>query len=243
MHSKDLISIKSRYQAVLEDISKSALSVERDPENVHLVVVTKGQEQQTIENVILAGAKRIAENYVEEAEIKKGLLNSYDEVEWHMIGHIQSRKAKKVCELFDWVQSIDSVNLADRLSRFAVIQNKKIPVLLECNVSGEQSKFGFQAWEEKEWDKLLVKFQELTTLNGIEIKGFMCIPPYFEDVSLTRPYFQKLARLQQFARENLECAEWKELSMGMSADYKIAVEEGATIVRIGTAITGPREVK
>jgi pyridoxal phosphate enzyme (YggS family) len=213
----------------------------RDPHQVRLVVVTKGHSMDGIREVIEAGATLLGENYLEEAAEKIQALSSYP-VEWHMIGHVQSRKAKQVCEQFAWVQSIDRMKIATRLNSFAAEMGKVLPVLLECNVSGEASKFGWDARNEADWAARLADFETILHLKNLKVCGLMTMAPYFEEAELARPCFQMLRRFRSFLQENLQEGSWAELSMGMSGDYPVAIQEGATIVRIGTAIMGPRPV-
>jgi pyridoxal phosphate enzyme (YggS family) len=160
-----------------------------------------------------------------------------------MIGHVQSRKARGVAINFDWVHSLDSVKLAQRFERFLDEAGRRIPVLLECNVSAEESKSGFQAWREEDWPKLLPDLEVVAACEHLEMRGLMTMAPYLEDPEKTRPYFKRLKRLQGFFAAQLPQTNWSELSMGMSDDFEIAIQEGATIVRIGTAILGPRPVR
>jgi pyridoxal phosphate enzyme (YggS family) len=160
-----------------------------------------------------------------------------------MIGHIQSRKARLVSENFDWIHSLDSLKLARRLDQFAAEASRRIPVLLECNVSGEGSKSGWEAWREEDWPKLLPELEAVAAYEHLEVHGLMTMAPYLADPEKARPYFNRLRRLQAFLTAQLPQANWHELSMGMSDDFEIAIQEGATIVRIGTAILGPRPAR
>jgi pyridoxal phosphate enzyme (YggS family) len=234
--------IKENYSVVREEIYRAARVSGREFEDVKLVVVTKGQPMNVVRAAIAADFQWLGENYVEEAEQKIRTVQEMAEhaLEWHMIGHIQSRKARRVCKLFDFVHSVDSVKLAKRLNRCAYDIGRIIPVLLECNVSGEKSKFGWMASEEEKWDDLLSDFYQLTTLHNLQINGLMTMAPYMRDAEDTRPFFRKLRNLSKYLKDNIQGCEWSELSMGMSGDYQIAIQEGATIVRIGTAILGKR---
>jgi PLP dependent protein len=232
--------IYSRLQSVLERVEAAASRVGRSPADVRLVVVTKTHPVDLVRAVLQAGALHLGENYAEEAVSKKLELDNVPGVAWHMIGHIQSRKAALVAEHFDWVHSLDSLKLANRLNRFADERGRRIPVLLECNVSGEESKFGWPAWREAEWGTLLEPFAQLQELHALEIRGLMTMAPFLPDPEQARPYFRRLKRLQGYLADCMPGVDWTELSMGMSADYEVAIEEGATWVRIGTAITGPR---
>lgn len=235
--------ISHNYQKVLEEIANTAKTVGRSRSDIRLVVVTKGHSLEVVQMVVEAGARYLGENYLEEAIPKiESLPRSY-KIEWHMVGHVQSRKAKSVCEQFHRVDSVDRVKLATRLDRFATELNRSIPVLLECNVSGESSKYGFPAWDEKRWPMLLPDVERIVGLNAIKVCGLMTMPPYFSNVEEVRPYFRRLFQLREFLAEHVAQVNWTELSMGMSNDYKIAIEEGATMVRIGTAILGERKSK
>lgn len=232
--------IHSRYQSVLERVEAAASRAGRNPADVCMVVVTKTHPVELIRAVLQAGALHLGENYAEEAVSKKLALESPSGVNWHMIGHIQSRKAATVVEHFDWVHSLDSLKLANRLNRFAIERGRRVPLLLECNVSGEESKFGWPAWVEANWEALLKPFAQVLELAAVEVRGLMTMAPFLPDPEQARPYFQRLKRLQGYLAERLPQSNWAELSMGMSADYEVAIEEGATWVRIGTAITGSR---
>jgi pyridoxal phosphate enzyme (YggS family) len=232
--------IRTNAERVLEKIDRAARSVDRKPEQVKLIVVTKGHPVDIVREAVAAGLHVFGENYTDEGSAKILAFSEKAGLEWHMIGHIQSRKVKKVCEYFDYVHSLDSLKLADRLDRAAAEMKRKLPVLLECNVSGEESKFGWPAWQEDLWPGLLEEVAQVVALSNLEIHGLMTMAPYLPDSELARPYFQRLNRLQAFFTERLPETNWCELSMGMSADFETAIEEGATMVRIGTAIMGPR---
>ena len=232
-------SIRERYQQVRNRIAEAAAGSTNAAKAIRLVVVTKSQSLEVVRAAISAGINIFGENYVEEAVEKIAALNESG-VEWHMIGHIQSRKAEAVAGNFSMVHSLDSVKLARRLNGFCTTIGGILPVLLEFNVSGEDSKFGFAAWEEEHWPKLLPEIEEILALNHIKISGLMTMPPYFNDPEKTRPYFRKLKQLQEFLKIRVPQARWSELSMGTSIDFTAAIQEGATLVRIGEAILGPR---
>lgn len=232
--------IDQNYRRVLERIKQKALAVGRDPGAIKLVVVTKGHPVDAVERVITAGASSLGENYVDEALKKMEAVGDRTAVEWHMIGHVQSRKARAVCESFTFLHSLDSLKLARRLDRFAEKNERVLPVLLECNVSGEGSKFGWRAWQEDKWPELLPEVEQLLAMPNIQVKGLMTMPPYSENAESSRSYFKMLRDLGSFFAHHCPQADWSELSMGMSIDYDIAIEEGATMLRIGTEIMGPR---
>ncbi len=235
-------SIRQRYHQVCEQIAEAAVRAGRDPASVRLIVVTKSQPLTVVQAALEAGICRFGENYAEEAVAKMQSLPS-GRIEWHMIGHVQSRKAALVARHFDLIHSLDSRKLARRLNEFCQQDGRILPTLLEFNVSGEVSKFGFPAWEESQWPALLPELEQILQFPHLRLCGLMTMPPYFEDPERTRPYFQKLRRLQDFLRKKLPQADWNELSMGTSVDFRAAVEEGATYVRVGQAILGPRPPK
>jgi len=195
---------------------------------------------ETIQAGIQAGLNCFGENYAEQAMEKILSLKDQKMLEWHMIGHVQSRKAEIVCEYFDMVHSVDRMKIARHLSRFAHKMGKMMPVLCEVNLSGEESKYGWRADDEKVWPHLAESFNEISQLPQLEIRGLMTMPPFFDDAERTRPIYIKLRRLQDFLRTQLPGVAWDELSGGTSFDYEVAIEEGATIVRIGTDIFGAR---
>jgi hypothetical protein len=232
--------IRANYCKVIEQIEKAARSAGRDPASVRLVVVTKGHPLEAVRLAVMAGVRVFGENYVEEGQGKRQALASEANLEWHMIGHVQSRKARLVCESFDWLHSLDSLKLAQRLDRFAGEQQRRLPVLLECNVSGEETKFGWPAWQEAQWSMLAEEISGLVDLPNLDVRGLMTMAPFFTEAEPARPFFKRLRSLRDYLARRLPQLGWEELSMGMSGDYTVAVQEGATIVRIGTAIMGAR---
>lgn len=235
------VSIVENFNWVSDRLEAAATSVGRTGEQVRLVVVTKGHTIETVRQAIEAGAKYLGENYLEESLPKITTMEKAKSVEWHMIGHVQSRKARKVCEHFDWVQSVDSIRLATRLDRFASEMGKNLPILLECNVSGEETKYGWSAWNELEWDDLADEISPILEMSNLTLRGLMTMPPFFSNPEQARPYFVRLRNLRDYLSAKFPENDWLELSMGMSADYEVAIQEGATIVRVGTAILGKRK--
>jgi pyridoxal phosphate enzyme (YggS family) len=233
-------SIAENLHRITDRIDTAARSAGRYSEHIRLVVVTKGHPVEIVQQVIEAGVKDIGENYVEESLPKINAIGQVDGLKWHMIGHVQSRKARRVCENFNWVQSIDSLRLATRTDRFAGEVEKRIPVLLECNVSGEESKYGWPAWNRLEWGDLAQEIAPILEMRNLKVRGLMTMSPFTPDPELARPYFARLRKLRDYFTTEFPDNHWCELSMGMSADYEIAIQEGATIIRIGTAIVGPR---
>lgn len=240
--------IRGNYLRVLEQIDSAAHSAGRNPATVRLLVVTKGHPVETVHQAVAAGIRLLGENYVEEALEKMQTLASQaigspGELEWHMIGHLQSRKARLVCQHFACLHSLDSLKLAERLDRFAGELGRKLPVLLECNVSGEQTKFGYPVWREDAWHEFVGEFSRLLELPHLQVRGLMTMAPFFDQPEPARPYFQRLRRFQAFLVKSLPLSDWAELSMGMSGDFTVAVQEGATLVRVGTAILGARDLR
>jgi len=233
-------AIRVRMQRVGEQIAEAAARSGRDPRVVRLVVVTKAQPLEVVRAAVEAGAAILGENYAEEAMAKIIALKEKSEVEWHMIGHVQSRKAQLVAGHFSMLHSLDSLKLAERLDRSCAELGRTLPVLLEFNVSGEASKYGFPAWDEARWPDLLPELEKILQFSCLRLCGLMTMPPFFDDPEQTRPYFQRLRRLQMYLMKILPRAGWRELSMGTSVDFLAAVQEGATYVRVGQAILGPR---
>jgi hypothetical protein len=237
----DLIaSIRERYLMRLAAIASAAKKAGREPESVKLVVVTKSQPVEIVRAAIEAGAKILGENYAEEGVMKLQSLREFSAVEWHMIGHVQSRKAQLVAANFNLMHSLDSLKLAKRLDRFSGEAGRQLPVLLEFNVGGEESKGGWPAWDEAHWGGLLGDVAEMLALPHLTVRGLMTMPPLGSTADFSRPFFQRLRRLQEFLSRQFPQADFSELSMGTSSDYEAAVEEGATFVRVGTAIVGAR---
>lgn len=233
-------SIRENYQKTLDQIALSARKSNRDPKEVRLVVVTKSQPLEVVQAAMEAGVHILGENYPEEAVPKIQSLGEQSGVEWHMIGHVQSRKARLVADHFALLHSLDSLKLARRLDRFASESNRVLPVLLEFNVGGEESKAGWDASKESSWDALFPDVEEILELPNLRIQGLMTMPPLETDPEDSRRYFQRLRQLRDRLASQFPQAGWRELSMGTSADYPVAVEEGATLVRVGTAIVGAR---
>jgi PLP dependent protein len=234
--------IRARLESVYEQIALAALSAGRDPVAVKLVVVTKTHPIERVQAAIEAGARHLGENYAEEAVAKMDELGDLP-VEWHMIGHVQSRKANLVAAHFDLMHSLDSLKLASRLDRFSAEARRVLPVLLEVNVSGEDSKFGYPAWDESLWPALVDDVLPICELPNLQIHGLMSMPPFAEQAEESRPYFVRLRSLQAYLSKQVPAAVWDELSMGTSIDYTVAIQEGATLVRVGTAIMGQRQAR
>ena len=240
----DLVeSIRERYLQTLERIASAARSVNRQPESIKLVVVTKSQAIEVTRAAVEAGARFLGENYPEEGVTKLQSMRGVSAVEWHMIGHVQSRKAQLVAENFNFLHSLDSLKLARKLDRFCGAAGRLLPILLEFNVGGEESKSGWNAWDEDLWSSLLDDLSAVMALPNLQVRGLMTMPPLGTNAEFSRTYFQKLKRLQEFLTLQFPQENFSELSMGTSSDYEVAVQEGATLVRVGTAIVGVRQYK
>ena len=236
--------IQENLQSIQHRIAQAAVSAGRNPADIRLVVVTKSQPISVVEAAIQAGSLLLGENYPEESVDKiTALRDLYPAVEWHMIGHLQSRKSAIVARYFDLFQSLDRIEIAEKLNDLLRIAGRRLPVLLEFNTGGENSKSGWDATNPSIWPGLLPEVHRLATLPNLEIRGLMTMPPLSEDPDQSRPYFQRLRQLRDFLRTELPEASWSELSMGTSSDFEVAVQEGATLVRIGTAILGPRPIR
>jgi pyridoxal phosphate enzyme (YggS family) len=232
--------IRDKYQQVLERIQKSARTAGRDPEDIRLVVVTKTQPVDVIRILIDAGVMDFGENYIEEAVPKIQYLITNKELRWHMIGHVQSRKAQSVCEYFQYLHSLDSGKLAERLSRFALVLDKPLPVLMEFNVSGEETKYGWDISAEENWGNILPDMEKILKVPNLVFLGVMTVPPYSNNPEISRLYYKQLKKFQEYVINHFQLTDFQELSMGMSSDFEVAIQEGSTCVRIGQAILGPR---
>ena len=228
-------TVAENLHAVRERIAKAAARVGRDPESVTLVAVTKTVPVERIRAAIVAGQQVFGENRVQEAQAKVQALGR--DVHWHLIGHLQRNKVRFVCELFDLIHSVDSLPLAQDIDRRAAQQGIVMPILIQVNIGDETTKSGVALVDTRP----LV--QEVAALSHVAIRGLMCIPPALEDPEAVRPYFAQLRALaEQIDQMHLPEVAMTELSMGMSHDFEVAIEEGATMVRVGSAIFGPRPV-
>ncbi len=236
-------TIAERLHHVRAEIAAACGRVGRSPDEVTLVAVTKTHPPETVLEAIQAGARDLGENRVYEGIEKMQAVREMTgaPARWHMIGNIQSRKTQDVAEWYDMVHSVERVKIARRLSDAAEERGERLPALLEVNVSGEESKSGWRAWPLKEDDAFHRDLQTILAFPGVEIRGLMTMAPIVADPEQARPYFVRLRQLRDELAAAYPSAEWAELSMGMSSDFVVAVEEGATIVRVGRAIFGPRE--
>ncbi len=238
------VSVSRNLGVVRERIANAALRSGRDPDDVHLVAVSKMFPCEAVVEAWAEGQRDFGENRPEEGLRKIHKLSDFegDGFVWHMIGHVQSRKARTVLKHYDFLHSLDRMRLAEKLSRLAVEIECEIPVLLECNVSGEASKYGFDLAEWQEDTRVLEAFEgqveAILKLPGVQVQGLMTMAPIVDDPNDARPVFVSLRGLRDALKTRFPKVTWKHLSMGMTDDFEVAIEEGATMVRIGRAIFG-----
>lgn len=226
--------IESRLKHVKDQISEAAVACGRDPETVKLVAVSKTVPTDRILAAIKAGVTDLGENYIQEAREKIEALRE-ENVSWHFIGHLQSNKAKYAVRLFDLIHSIDSLKLAKELNKRSSALGKVQKILVQVNISGEATKSGIET------EQAVRLVRHIAPLENISIQGLMTMPPFFNAPEKVRPYFKALKNLQDLIRdEAIANVHMTELSMGMSGDFAAAIQEGATLVRVGTAIFGGR---
>lgn len=255
-----MVDIEANLRYVQQRIAEAARRVGRDPAEITLVAVTKMFTVEHIQAAYKLGVHHFGENRVHEAAEKIPIVNQwlkehkFPPITWHMVGHLQSRKAKEAVQLFDIIHSVDTLKLAQRLDRLLSSSipmlrgeegaRKTMPILLEANVSGEESKYGFALarWEEDEQQRegFFAVVGEILALPHLEVQGLMTVAPIVAHPEEARPYFRSLRRLRDALAERFPGEHWQHLSMGMTDDFEVAIEEGATMVRIGRAIFGER---
>ncbi len=227
-------AIRANVAALRQRIAATCARTGRDVAEVTLVAVSKTVEPARIRAAIAEGVTVLGENRVQEAQGKIAELNE-PSVQWHLIGHLQSNKARRAVVLFNAVHSVDSLKLAEKLAQAAAELGKRLPVFLEVNLGGEDSKAGVAA------NEVLPLCEAVSKLAALELKGLMAVPPFLDDAEAVRPYFRRLRELRDAAvNAGVVGPSFRELSMGMSNDFEIALEEGATFVRVGTALFGAR---
>jgi len=227
--------IADNIQEIQARIATAAAASDRTPESVNLVAVSKTFPVEILTQAIAAGQFRLGENRIQEAAPKIAHFRDIQRVEWHLVGHLQSNKARQAVELFDVIHSIDSIKLATRLSRAGLETGRRPSVLLQLDLGQEATKFGIEPGRVRD---VVAAVREL---EGIRLNGFMTLPPFFEDPQQVRPYFSRLRELLlELEAEQPGCLGERHLSMGMSHDFEVAIEEGATMVRVGTGIFGAR---
>ena len=227
--------IAERVAAVRDRIARAAGRAGRRPEEITLVAVSKTHPPERIREAFAAGVRDFGENRVQEAEPKVGALSDLHDqgLRWHLVGHLQANKARKAVALFDRIHSLDDAQLGVRLEKAAAQIKKTLHVLIQVDLAGEETKFGMDE------QHLFPALELLRGFKSVHVDGLMLMPPYEEDPEAVRPWFRRLRELRDRARtENLLLGDV--LSMGMSHDFEVAIEEGATVVRVGTAIFGER---
>lgn len=242
--------LQARLDAVRSRVAAAAQRVGRRPEDVCIVAVTKTVPAERVAALARLGVCRFGENRVEEAAEKLPLVRAllgpvaFRAQRWVLIGHLQSRKAPRAIELFDEIHSVDSVRLATRLDRLLGGRGRPLPILLEVNVSGESSKYGLAAgaWpaDPVQTATLFAEIGQILSLEHLNVRGLMTVAPLVADPEAARPVFRRLRQLQSALAQRWPEHPWEHLSMGMSDDYEVAIEEGATMIRLGRAIFGPR---
>ncbi|MGI9104428.1 MAG: YggS family pyridoxal phosphate-dependent enzyme [Terriglobales bacterium] len=231
------MSIKENLDSIRERIAAAARRAARNPDDILLMAVTKTFGADTIRQAHAAGQRLFGENRVQEFAAIYDSLHDLADADFHMIGHLQSNKASKAIEIFTAVDSVDSLRLAEKLNAAAATARKRLPVLIELNLGGEESKSGLNPVSPA-FGELL---EAAPRLEALDFRGLMTIPPFTDDPQAARPYFRRLREIRDnLARRNLSGIGLATLSMGMSHDFEIAIEEGSTCVRLGTALFGNR---
>jgi len=226
--SENLVQVK---RCIIEAAKRAG----RDPSGVRLLAVTKEQSDATVAKGIQAGMTLFGENKVQEASSKIEAFGRKNGLEWHFIGRLQKNKVKFIFDLFDLIHSVDSLALAEAIHKKAQKIGSCMPILLQVNISGEKSKLGIDPLD------LPREIRKFAKLEGVKISGLMTIPPFDRDPETSRPYYARLRELRDTCSSlNIPRICLDELSMGMSNDYEVAIEEGATLVRVGTGLFGPR---
>lgn len=231
-----MIDIARNIQLIQERIEKAAAACGRPAGEIMLLPITKTHPVESISRAIAAGLRRFGENRVQEAESKIRQFSDTGNLEWHLVGHLQSNKARTAAALFDVVHSLDSIKLALKLNEAGLACNKILSVLLQVDLGQEATKFGADV------DQVREIVAAVSELKGIKLNGLMTIPPFFDNAEQARPFFMRLRELSSILEsEKPGCLGQRHLSMGMSHDFEVAIQEGSTIVRIGTAIFGERQ--
>jgi len=226
--------LKKKLESVKQAIKAAAESCGRSPDSIRLVAVSKTMPADKVKEAIDAGAAIIGENYIQESREKFQALSQYN-ISWHFIGHLQTNKAKYAVRLFDLIHTVDTLKLARGLNKEAKKHDKVQQILIQVNISEELSKSGTGI------DNVLGLTREISMLENLSLKGLMTIPPFFNSPEKARPFFKKLMEIKNIIKKaSIPNISMDELSMGMTGDFKVAIEEGATLVRIGTAIFGQR---
>ena len=225
--------LKENLSVVEENIKKACEKAGRDRNEVTLIAVSKTKPVEMLEEVYDTGIRNFGENKVQEMCEKMDVLPK--DIKWHMIGHLQRNKVKYIAGRTELIHSVDTYRLAEEINIQAKKKNVIIPILVEVNIAGEESKFGTSA------EDAMLLVEDISKLENVRIKGLMTIAPYVEDAEENRPYFRKIKQLAvDIANKNIDNVSMEILSMGMTGDYMVAIEEGSTMVRVGTGIFGAR---
>jgi PLP dependent protein len=224
-------AISDAIHQVRQRIERACLRSGRRPEEVLLIAVSKTVPAERIRQALKEGLTYFGENYIQEAEEK---IKTLKQGEWHFIGHLQSRKAKQAVPLFSMIETLDSRKLAQEINRQALMIGKPMDVLLQINEAGEESKSGLSP------EQVPALLEESPAWTALQIRGLMTLPPYDPDPEKSRPWFRSLVQLQEMWQRRFPYLDLAQLSMGMSHDFEVAIEEGATIIRVGTALFGGR---
>ena len=226
--------MKKTIETIISRMATAATAAHRDPSEVRLVAVSKTVPPEKIQRAVDAGLRIFGENYIQEATAKIDTIAD-PRLSWHFIGHLQSNKAKVAVQYFDLIHSVDSVKLAAAISKQAKKRSKVQHILVQINISEESTKSGISA------DEALRMVKDISTLENVSVRGLMTMPPFFDQPEKARPYFRQLREIRdQIAGVAVPGVDMRELSMGMTGDFEVAIQEGATLVRIGTAIFGGR---
>ena len=233
-------NIQINIDRIRARIDKAAQKSGRNPTEVKLMAVTKKKSAEVIQALFEGGIRSFGENYPDETLTKQQAFDAlHPEIELSMIGHLQSRKSALVCKLFDSYHALNRLSMATRLNKMLNSMDKQLPVMIEINIGNEPNKHGWTVDTEDARQAYFADLAEILKLSNLKVYGLMSLPPYFEDPELTRPYFIKLRALRE-ETEKIMGINLPHLSMGTSIDFEIAIEEGATWVRVGSALTGPR---
>jgi PLP dependent protein len=232
--------IQANYEAIQDRVARAAASAGERAEGICIVVVSKLQTAEVVRAAYRVGIRSFGENYPQEAAPKIATLGDLKEITWHMIGQVQSRKSKVIAQSFQMIHSIDNLPHAQKLDAALEHEKKHMTALLEVNLAGEESKAGWKVQTPAEWEAMLPEIMAMLRLPNLKIKGLMTMPPLANLPELSRPYFSRLREMQHYLNSQISSRPFSMLSMGTSADFEVAIQEGATIVRIGQAILGPR---
>ena len=230
------MSVKDNLALVQQQITQAAIQSGRTPEEIQLIAVSKTKPVELIKEALAAKQTAFGENRIQEAHGKIEMLSNSPEIEWHLIGHLQKNKVKFCPGNFQWIHSVESVELANKLEARCALTNKNINVLIQVNLSREESKSGLQ-----EWDDILRVAEAISAGQWLKFRGLMTIPAPNLGELKTRNIYEQIRKWRDKLQHELDSAEITELSMGMTADYHWAIQEGATMIRVGTAIFGSRD--